>query len=69
MTSMDREVVETVFRLLATAQLGGTGYVEIDATTTDGIASVTLLAVPTHVAQTLLRLPELQPNHDIGRTR
>lgn len=52
MTSMDREVLTTVFRLLdAAGTHNECAYAEVDATSLNGIASVTLLAVPSYIAQ------------------
>lgn len=56
MTSMDREVLTTVFRLLdAAVNDEEVAYTEIDATSPDGIALVTLLAVPSYIAQRWLK--------------
>jgi hypothetical protein len=56
---MDREVLTTVFRLLdAAVHDEEVAYTEIDATSPDGIALVTLLAVPSYIAQRWLKTIE-----------
>ena len=68
MSSADPALYVAVFRALAVAQTGGVGRIDIDASTPDGIAGVTLLALPTHVAFRVLRQLEIAAT-DIGRAK
>jgi hypothetical protein len=51
MTSMDRDVVDMLFRLLdAAVTHNECAYTDVTASSPDGIAEVTLLAVPSYLA-------------------
>ena len=68
MSTADPALYVAVFRAVDLAKLGGVGRVDIDAATPDGIAGVTLLAMPTHVAFRVLRQLEIGAT-DIGRAK
>lgn len=69
MTSADPQLVACMFRLLATAQAQRIGYAEIDASTPEGIASVTMCAMPTAVFHHLKPyMKAFCDPKDIGRT-
>lgn len=66
--SADPKLVAAMFRLLATAQKGGLGFIEVEASTPEGIASVTLAAMPTPVWRQLrVYIAEFGETKDIGR--
>ena len=68
MSSADNALLVAVMRSLDLAKMGGVGRIDIDAATPDGIAAVTLLAMPTHVADRVLRQLEIAAT-DIGRAK
>lgn len=68
MSTADNTLLVAVMRSLDLAKLGGCGRVDIDAATPDAIAAITLLAMPTHVADRVLRDLELHAT-DIGRAK
>ena len=73
MSTADPALYVAVFRALDLAKLGGVGRIDIDASTPDGIAGVTLLAMPTHVAFRVLNVQEVLELQlhatDIGRAK
>ena len=68
MSTADNSLLVAVMRSLDLAKMGGVGRIDIDAATPDGIAAVTLLAMPTHVADRVLRQLEIAAT-DIGRAK
>ena len=66
MSSADNALLVAVMRSLDLAKMGGVGRIDIDAATPDGIAAVTLLTMPTHVADRVLKQLEIAAT-DIGR--
>lgn len=68
MSTADNALLVAVMRSLDLAKLGGVGRIDIDAATPDGIAAITLLAMPTHVADRVLKQLELHAT-DIGRAK
>ena len=68
MSTADNALLVAVMRSLDLAKLGGVGRVDIDAATPDGIAAVTVLTLPTHVADRVLRELEIAAT-DIGRQK
>lgn len=68
MSTADNALLVAVMRSLDLAKLGGCGRVDIDAATPDGIAAITLLAMPTHVADRVLKQLEVAAT-DIGRAK
>lgn len=68
MSSADNALLVAVMRSLDLAKLGGVGRIDIDAATPDGIAAVTVLAMPTHVADRVLKELQLHAT-DIGRAK
>jgi len=53
-SSVDAKLIEALFRALAAAQTGGVGRIACDASTVDGISSITILALPTWLADRLM---------------
>ena len=68
MSTADNALLVAVMRSLDLAKMGGVGRIDIDAATPDGIAAVTVLAMPTHVADRVLRQLEIAVI-DIGRAK
>ena len=68
MTTADNALLVAVMRSLDLAKLGGVGRIDVDAATPDGIAAVTVLTLPTHVADRVLRQLEIAAT-DIGRAK
>jgi hypothetical protein len=46
-TTADNNVIHAMFRLMAHAQVGRIRYVNIDASAPNGIAGITMVAMPT----------------------
>lgn len=70
MSSADNALLVAVFRALAVAQTQRIGRVDIDAASPDGIDGITILAMPTRVAnyQVAAHL-QAWPVVDIGRAK
>ena len=68
MSTADNALLVAVMRSLDLAKMGGVGRIDIDAATPDGIAAVTVLTMPTHVADRVLRQLEIGAT-DIGRAK
>ena len=68
MNTADNALLVAVMRSLDLGKLGGVGRIDIDAATPDGIAAVTLLAMPTHVADRVIKQLEIAAT-DIGRAK
>ena len=66
MSTADNALLVAVMRSLDLAKMGGVGRIDIDAATTDGIAAVTVLTMPTHVADRVIKQLEIAAT-DIGR--
>lgn len=66
MSTADNALLVAVMRSLDLAKMGGVGRIDIDAATPDGMAAVTVLTMPTHVADSVLKQLELHAR-DIGR--
>ena len=68
MNTADNALLVAVMRSLDLGKLGGVGRIDIDAATPDGIAAVTVLTMPTHVADRVLKELKLHAT-DIGRAK
>jgi hypothetical protein len=68
MSTADNALLVAVMRSLDLGKLGGVGRIDIDAATPDGIAAVTVLTMPTHVADRVLKELQLHAT-DIGRAK
>lgn len=66
MTSADNKLVSTIFRGLELAMLGGVGRIDVEASTPDSMAAITMLTIPTHVADRVLKQLEMYAR-DLGR--
>ena len=66
MSTADNALLVAVMRSLDLAKMGGVGRIDIDAATPDGIAAVTVLTMPTHVADRVIKQLEIAAT-DIGR--
>jgi hypothetical protein len=66
MSSSDKSLIVAVMRSLDLAKLGGVGRIDVDAATPEGIAAVTMLTMPTHEADRVLRQLQMWAD-DIGR--
>ncbi len=68
MSTADNALLVAVMRSLDLAKFGGVGRIDIDAATPDGIAAVTVLTMPTFIADRVLKQLEIAAT-DIGRAK
>lgn len=54
-STVDDNLLQALFRALHSAEQGKVGRIDIEAATMDGVAGLSILSMPTHVADRVLR--------------
>jgi hypothetical protein len=68
-STVDDRLLQALFRALHAAEQGKVGRIDIDAATKDGVAGLTVLAMPTQLADYVAQQLASFTVIDIGRQR